>query len=401
MPKLEELKMRIALAGDKELTIAKNIEEITALRAKWEQFRSGPNSDIEHFIHVITQDKSVVRPNIVLLQHSGIPVALAVGRIENYTLSCKFGYKSLYNAHTKALGVVYDGLLGDFSANHSKIILDSLLHTLRQDKLDLLRFSYLRVDSPMHKLVRKTPNLLERDHLSSKTLHWRMSVPENIDGFYKSRPKKHRSRIRGLRKVLENDFPGQVQFKTFVEDINLDGLIYDCEFIARKTYQKGLGVAFVSIPEMRQRLRNFADKKQLRAYILYFKNEPVAFWLGRTYGDTFYATHTGYNPDYKNYELGTILFIYMLQNLAEKTSIDYIDFGFGDAPYKTRFANECWKEETVYIFANSWRGLKLNMIRTLIGISYAGIVNILDRLGVKGKLKKSVRESLSRKLRPK
>ena len=382
------------LPKDYILTIARSIEEINSLRNIWEEFQSRPNSDIDHYLHVITEDKSVIRPHVTLLQHGGKPVALAVGRIECERFSCKFGYKIIYAPLVKTLGIVYDGLLGDFSIDNSRIILDSLLQTMRIENLELIRFTYLRIDSPMYELVKNYSSVLTRDHLKSPSIHWRMDVPENIKGFYSSRSRKHRYWLNRIRKVLETEFPGQVHYKIYTDEQDIDELIVNAESVARKTYQWGLGQAFRDSPEMRKRLRAFVERKQLRAYILYIRDDPSAFWLGRRYGNTFYLNLTGYDPEYKKYELGTILFINMLQDIAENTNIDYIDFGFSDQPYKARFGNECWEEEDVYLFAASWRGLRLNIIRTVIGACWVYTGGMLNKLGIKDKIKRLIRDRL-------
>ncbi|MBN1363501.1 MAG: GNAT family N-acetyltransferase [Syntrophaceae bacterium] len=387
------------LTKDYTLTIARSIEEINSLRTIWDEFQLRPNSDIDHFLHVTTHDKTIIRPHATLLERAGKPVAIAAGRVEQSRFSCKFGYKNIYAPLTKVLGIPDDGLLGDFSIENGRIILNSLVQTMRLENLDLIRFSYLRIESPMYELVKKHSSILMRDHLKYPSKHWRMDVPENIEGFYKARSSKHRYWLRRIRRILEAEFPGQVHYKVYADGPSLDELIVNAETVARKTYQWGLGQGFRDSPEMRKRLRAFVKKNQLRAHILYIRNDPFAFWLGRSYRNTFYLMQTGYDPEYKRYELGTILFIYMLQDLAENTKMDYIDFGFSEQPYKVRFGNECWEEETVHLFAANSRGLRLNIIRTVIGVSWAYTIGMVNKLGIKNKLKRLMRDRLIKRLK--
>ena len=384
---------------DYVLTIARNTEEINSLRAIWEQFQSRPNSDIDHYLHVTAEDTSIIRPHVILLERGAKPVAIAAGRIEQSLFPCKFGYKTIYAPVVKALGIVYDGLLGDFSIENSRIILNSLVDTMRLENLELIRFSYLRVDSPMYELVKKYSNVLTRDHLKYPSKHWCMDVPENIEGFYSSRSRKHRYWLRRIRRNLETEFPSQVHYKIYADGPNLDELIVNAETVARKTYQWGLGQGFKDSPEMRKRLKAFIERNQLRAYILYIRNDPCAFWLGRSYRNTFYLIQTGYDPDYKKYGLGTILFTNMVQDIAENTNIDYIDFGFSEQPYKIRYGNECWEEETVHLFAANWRGLRLNIIQTVIGVCWAYTIGMINKLGIKNKLKRLMRDRLIKRLK--
>jgi hypothetical protein len=390
------MKGKNSVSKDFVVTTARNLEEISAIRTIWEEFQSRPNSDIDHYLHVVREDQNVIRPHVTLLLRSGKPVALSVGRIENHTFACKFGYKTIYAPRIKALTIVYDGLLGDFSIENSEIMLDSLRQIMWLEKLDVLRFPYLRMDSPMYELVRKVPNILARDYLRSPSLHWRMDVPESMDGYFRARSRNFRHVMRRIRQALEKEFSGQVHFRIYTDEQQLDELIRDGEIVAKKTYQRGLGQGFNDRPEMKKLLRSLIERNQFRAYILYIRGEPCAFWTGRSYRNAFYLMHTGYDPGFKDYGVGTALFMHMLQDLTENTNIDHIDFGFSDQIYKARFGTECWKEETIYLFSSGWGGLRLNAIRSFTGMSWIYTIGMLTKLGIKNKIKRMIRGWLTR-----
>jgi CelD/BcsL family acetyltransferase involved in cellulose biosynthesis len=92
----------------------------------------------------------------------------------------------------------------------------------------------------------------------------------------------------------------------------LDHLFHDVEEIARKTYQRGLGVGFADTTRMRQRLELAARKGWLRAYLLYLGERPCAFWIGMLYGDTFVSDYTGYDPDLRQFSPGIGLVMRMI-----------------------------------------------------------------------------------------
>lgn len=390
---------QLATFRDVGFSVAKNAGEVQKLRAIWQGLQSGPNSDIDHFLHVIAEDPTVIRPHVTILKRSGKPVAIAVGRIEQYEFTCKFGYRTVCAPSVRALAIIYDGLLGDFSRENSEAILASLLRAARQEHVELIRFSYLRNSSPMYALIREAGNFLTKDHLKSPSRHWRMELPEKIEDFYQAHSRKHRYWMRRIIQILNKDFEGQVRIKVYANKDDVEELITNGENIAAKTYQWGLGQGFKSTPEMRSRFISFAERGQLRSYVLYIENKPRSFWTGQKYGNTYYLMHTGYDPEFKKYELGTILFIKMIEDLINNTDVDFIDFGFSDQPYKARFGNENWDEETIHIFALTWRGLWLNAIRTIIGVCWTYSAGLLIKIGLKDRLKRRVRDRLIRGLK--
>ena len=60
------------------------------------------------------------------------------------------------------------------------------------------------------------------------------------------------------------------------------------------------------------------------------------------------------------------LFMKMIEDLS-KIRVKEIDFGFGDALYKNRYGDESWEESSVYIYAPSWKGAKMNAYSMLTG----------------------------------
>mgnify|MGYP000005848844 CR=1 FL=1 len=127
------------------------------------------------------------------------------------------------------------------------------------------------------------------------------------------------------------------------------------EVVARSTYQRGLGAGFVDDELTRQRLALFARRGQMRVLLLELDGMPSAYWLGVVYGETFHAFATGYIPEAATYEVGTLSFLRLVEELVRE-GVGRLDFGLGDAYYKERFADRSWREATVQLFARTFRG---------------------------------------------
>ncbi len=143
----------------------------------------------------------------------------------------------------------------------------------------------------------------------------------------------------------------------------MDAVIPILEEVARNTYQRGLGVGFADTPEMRARLRFCAQKGWLRIFVLWIKGTPRAFWIGTLSNQVFVSDYNGYDPGFRDYSIGTFLLADVVEGFC-KQGVKAVDFGFGEAEYKDRFANLTHTEASVCIFSPQAKGVLMNAMRT-------------------------------------
>src|SRR5690606_2483245 len=110
------------------------------------------------------------------------------------------------------------------------------------------------------------------------------------------------------QKELESAFPGRVAWRWLAHCDDVHGLCEALESVATRTYQRGLGVGFFDGTEIRERLALFAGRDQLRVQLLEIDGEVRAFWFGLVYKGVFHSSETGYDPDLRSYEVGSLMF---------------------------------------------------------------------------------------------
>jgi hypothetical protein len=226
-----------------------------------------------------------------------------------------------------------------------------------------------------------------------------MNMPSSIEEFYLGMTAKHRYWLKRIPKVLEKEFPGKVKYVYIKNVSDVDCLCEDAEKVVRTTYQRSLGVGFRDCADIRSRMRRYAEMDRLRAYIIYIDGQPAAFWIGNKYKNSFHLDYTSFDPDYRKYEVGTILFMKMLEDLADNNTgmIKNIDFGLGDAQYKQRFGDSNWDEASLYIFSPTSKGVLLNTARTCNSLVWNTAVKMLERFKLKDMVKRKWRQKLSQK----
>lgn len=376
-----------------EIKIIRNVEEVEGIRSIWQKMQYHPNTDIDHYLTVISTLKDVILPHLILVSQNGQPIALAVGRLEKRHMGIMVGYKTLFKFQVPCLTILYGGLLGDWDEETCHILIAELVKSLKRNEAVIAWFNLLRSDKPIYEVARKKPGFFYRDHVVETNLHWKMALPESLNSFLGKMTSKHRYWLKRLPRVLEKDYPGKIAFKYYHQRDDLDRLFIDAEEIAKKTYQRNLDVGFIDNSQMRKRLTLLAERDRLRAYLLYVNETPCAFWIGTLYGKVFYLDFTGYDSTFRRYEPGTILFMKMLEDLSGSDATE-IDFGFGDAFYKQRFGDQNWIESSVFIYAPTIKGILLNAIRTVNLVPYSYLSRLANRINILQKIKRIWRNKL-------
>jgi hypothetical protein len=387
-------------ADDTSIVILRSLDEIEKFRSAWEAMQWHPNSDIDQYMEVLKASEGKAEPYVMVLKGNSEIRAILVGRLGKISFDIKFGYKTLMQPQVKALTFIYGGYLGDESAVNCKTFIRHVNSRLKSGDADMAYFNSVRLKANLYPAITSVPNLLCRDKAIITNVHWMMNMPSSIDEFYLGMTAKHRYWLKRIPKVLEKEFPGKVKYVYKKDVSDVDCLCEDAEKVARTTYQRSLGVGFKDCMDIRSRMWRLARVDRLRAYIIYVDGQPTAFWIGNKYRNSFHLDYTGFDPDYRKYEVGTILFMKMLEDLAENNNgiIKYIDFGLGDAQYKRRFGDSNWEETSLYAFSPTSKGVLLNMARTCNNIVWNAAVKTLERLKLKDILKRKWRQKLSNKI---
>ena len=350
----------------------KTFQELENLRTVWESWQDHPNVDFD-FFQLICQVRSEVNcPHVTVLERDGQPRALLVARCENTRFFPKIGYLKPIQIPATVITVLHQGLLGSFDEEVAEKLVRHLWSVLSSGEADAIVFYQVPEYSPIARALLFHGPRWWCDKRVAWSNHWVMVLPECFDFIQEKLGSKQRWKIRKRQRELETAFPERVSWQWIRSIDDVPDICKRIEEVSSRTYQRGLGAGFIDDEEHRRRFSLFANRGQLRMQLLEVDNKVRAFWIGEIYNGVFHSSFLGYDPDFRQYEPGTLVFVRLVGEL-EREGVRKIDFGLGDGIYKQRYGDECWREATIKLFAPTINGLALR--------SVFGIFGFFDRVG--------------------
>jgi hypothetical protein len=383
-----------------EIRIARSLSEIEALRGLWEQWSGHRDSDIDFYLAVVQSSPAVQSPHVMVLYRNGQPESMLIGRLETKELIFKLGYIKILRRKARCLTFVYGANRGESNPENCRLLVNEILDNLRRKQADMAVLEPLPLDSPLLSLALEMPGVLSRDTQQEPQEHNFMILPDSIDEVYRRMSHDRRKDIRRKIKKFEASPGGPPQIVSYRHEADLPTLFRDAEEIARKTYQRGLGVGFSDSPQIRQRLGLAARKGWLRAYVVYMAGRPCAFWIGMLYGDTFVGEYVGYDREFHALSPGMFLTMRVIEGFCKRAEGDVVrelDFGFGQAEYKTALCNRLVHERTVFVFAPTVNGLALKLLRVTTMTVNQFAAKVLTSTNILPRIKKAWRSRLAQR----
>lgn len=374
--------------------VSRSFQEVELLRGFWTRHQHHPNSDLDHFLLVCRTSPAVISPCVLSVWHGGECRAVLAGRLEQGGVRPHVGYLRLPRVQGRTLMFIHEGLIGAVSSREARLLADRLGGLLQEGVANLAVFNHVKEDSPLlgcmatqarHALGLANPRW---------SPHWELTLHSEPGFLVKEMKSKHRSWVRRKERELLEAYPGRLSWRWHTQAEDVGGVCRQMENVACRTYQRGLGAGFRDESAQRERLALFARRGQLRALVLAVDQQPAGFWLGLSYRGTFHSSATGFLPELNQYEVGTQMFLRLVDELVRE-GIGRFDFGLGDANYKQRFGDRSWRESTIRMFEPGRQG---RFLRAYVGSCEAldaALRAVVQRVGVRERLKQAWRRRLA------
>lgn len=204
-------------------------------------------------------------------------------------------------------------------------------------------------------------------------------------------PKTRKNRLREIKILREL---GNVKLTRVVEGAGIDSFLKAAYGISRKTHQYkrfGWSVAARDPRLVKNEMQRLAQHGWLRSYLLTCGNVPCSFILGQQTGSRFRPVAAGVDPAWRNYSVGTVLLLLVLEDLFKENPPEFYDLGVS-TKQKDYLATDSYLEASVWLFRRRpYATLASNIYRVWnLTSSFGGAT--LERFGLKEKVGQWMRQ---------
>jgi len=226
-----------------------------------------------------------------------------------------------------------------------------------------------------------------------------ISFPSSFEEYLRSLKTQTRQNLRNTQRKLEKHLTGKLRLVRCTDLDQIPDFVRRAVAISKKTYQWHLlGLGLRKADELEKTLVAMARHGWTRCYLLECDGVATAFMIGYLYADTYYYVDVGFDPEWEEWSVGTVLHMEVLRDLMDgEGRARSFDFSSGSGIHKKRFSNESRREANYLLVPRSARTtLYIGAFRAMNGLS-AAAVGLLDRLKLKTAIKRLVRRHATAK----
>jgi hypothetical protein len=384
------------------IKILTRAEEIECIRQVWESYEAADEykagaSQMDRFLTEIRCSGGAIRPYVIMINDRDGGSSLLVGKIEYRDLLCNIAYKKFATFKIKYLTIIYGGLLGKDWGDKGKAVCDIFREILSRGEVDAVFMNQLHIENRLQDILKSQFCCFRRAWFIKPLIHWRTSIGKSFEAYKKNISRKCVAEVRRYRKKLNNACNNNVRTCCYTGLEDCEYLVKIAAGITKMSYKNSINAGFHDEAVTRSLMRLEAKSGDLRAYILYGGDRAIAFEYGYIYKGIYFMEHMGYDPDYSAYSPGTILFFSALERIYGDGDIHFIDYGFGDAQYKRKYADIFWQEKAVHIFRLGFKAMWALAFFNLCNFIAFVLDGAVTKTGLRAKLKSSWRRALARR----
>ncbi len=389
-------------------TIA-GFKELDSIKSAWQNLTSEQNdpsmidNDLEYLKFQVAEGVLDGDPLVCVLYADQQPVLIVSGKINEINISPSIAYFKLHfiRMKKKCYYVFPYAIFGETQSDENvRSLIKSIVPLLKKNNVDYVFFSLVPGKSRITKYLLKISNPLMKDRVPTYEDHYVLQTPPDLETFLTTRNTNSRQKFRRLIRRIEKDFPDNLVFKVYTSADDLEFFIENAELISQNCQLRALNVGFRATDNEIIKKKWLASKGYFRGYMLFINSKPVSFILGINYKRNFYLEYTGLTLEYEKYQLGTYLYLKMIEDISKNGVADSIDFTHGSDLYKKILSSINLEDVRIRLYIPRFSNLLFILI-----ISFNSLINkfgrfILKKTGYYSKVRKHIRDRFKRKYRP-
>nr|WP_307727679.1 GNAT family N-acetyltransferase [Massilia sp. ZL223] len=203
--------------------------------------------------------------------------------------------------------------------------------------------------------------------------------------------KSRQNLTRSVRRFAERQ-QGLPSWEVYVDYETISEFYSEALRISKQTYQtKLLHAGLADSEAFLAHMKNLARNGQARGYLLRDSGRAIAFAWCRQQGDRLIYDTVGYLPEFSNLSAGTVLLYHIIEDVFSSGNYKEIDFGPGEAQYKSMFSTHRKEFVDLYLLRDTVRHRILVSAHYYLLLVSGAIGRLLERYGVKKYVKAWIR----------
>lgn len=214
----------------------------------------------------------------------------------------------------------------------------------------------------------------------------------SFDGYLAALSAKSRSTLKRKVKKFSSLNGGNIDWRVYTGAEQMSEYHRLARQVASKTYQERLFHGALPADErFRNEIRMLANADRVRGYLLFSKNNPIAYLhLPIREGVVEYA-YLGYDPAYAAVSPGSVLLYCALKDLFSERRFTYFDFSYGAGQTKEVFSTARYLRADVFYFTDSVKHYIAAYSHMALGITSSLLGRALERASLHDAVKRLLR----------
>jgi hypothetical protein len=221
--------------------------------------------------------------------------------------------------------------------------------------------------------------------------HWLIRLNGSFSDYMKRfSAKTRKNRLREIKMLRGR---GELKLTRVTEAAGIDAFLEAAYGISQQTRQFkrfGWSIAARDPRLLKNELLRLAQNGWLRSYLLTCGNVPCSFILGQQSCARFRPVAAGVDPAWRNYGVGTVLLLLVLEDLFKESTPDFYDLGT-TAGHKEYLATDSYLEDEIWLFRRRPYPALASSICSVCNLASRFGGDVLQRLSLKGKVTQLMR----------
>lgn len=265
---------------------------------------------------------------------------------------------------------------------------DTLIEQILRSNPDAIYVNNVRTDSFFWNYLLNSPLIGRWFKFYARTKpvpHLFIRLEGSFENYMKKfTAKTRKNRFREIRLLQEC---GNVQLLRVTKASEIDGYLEAAFEISKRTWQFDRGWGLRDPEIVRSKLQFLAERGWLRSYLLKCGDAPCAFILGHQYRSRFYTEFAGADSRWRNYNVGSVILLLVLQDLFKDNTPQFYDFG-SYAKWQEYYATASYPESSAWLFRRRAYPLLTSSIYRVCNVASIGTGAFLERFQLKSRVKK-------------